>query len=324
MNMSERHKVQASAQADFYEEVESRMSMENRPVETTASETVVIEQPVSEMPAGARVDGAAQSGTAPQAESRRTLYRHPSEKMIGGVCGGLAEYFGWDPALVRVAWVLLTVMTSGGGLLAYLVLWGVLPVGSAAIGQVRPAAFNMNGQGFTLMAYSLITLGALWLLSNLGILPRLWEMFSGVVSVAFWPAVLVIIGLMLLRNSGRDLSLDWSNLRRRVKSEVGDKAPSREDVNSSLRQAREKFPLKRSRTDRIFMGVCGGIGRRLGVDANLVRLIWAAFSVGSVGMGVLIYILLGLFLPEEMPTELAPMGEARDVQIVDGTVNGSH
>lgn len=304
------------------------MNMENRPVETTAretGETVVVESPVNETPAmGAPVSETAQSESAPRAESQRTLYRHPSEKMVGGVCGGLAEYFGWDPALVRVAWVLLTVMTSGGGLLAYLVLWGVLPVGSAATGQVRPAAFNLNGQGFTFMAYGLITLGALWLLSNMGILPRLWEMFSGVLSVAFWPAVLVAIGLMLLRNSGRDLSLDWSNLRRRVKNEASERTPSREDLNSTLRQAREKFPLKRSRTDRIFMGVCGGIGRRLGIDANLVRLIWAAFSVGSVGMGVLIYILLGLFLPEDMPAELAPMGDAKNVQIVDGTVNGSH
>ncbi len=47
------------------------------------------------------------------------------------------------------------------------------------------------------------------------------------------------------------------------------------------------------------MGVCGGIGQKIGIDANLVRLVWAAFSIGSIGMGVLIYVLVGLFLPEE-------------------------
>ncbi|MCC6165909.1 MAG: PspC domain-containing protein [Caldilineaceae bacterium] len=84
-----------------------------------------------------------------------------------------------------------------------------------------------------------------------------------------------------------------------------------------MRQARQRFPLKRSRTDRIFMGVCGGIGRRLGIDANLVRLVWAAFSVGSIGMGVLLYVILGLLLPEAPVTEIAPYPAEQDIQVID-------
>jgi len=66
------------------------------------------------------------------------------------------------------------------------------------------------------------------------------------------------------------------------------------------------------------MGVCGGIGQRIGIDPNLVRLIWAAFSVGSIGMGVLLYVLLGLFLTQEQVTSVQPyVDDMQDVQVID-------
>ena len=49
------------------------------------------------------------------------------EKVLGGVCGGLAKYFNVDPVLVRVGWVVLTVLSMGFGILLYLLLWLVAP-----------------------------------------------------------------------------------------------------------------------------------------------------------------------------------------------------
>ena len=49
----------------------------------------------------------------------------------------------------------------------------------------------------------LIGLGALWLLTNVGILPRLFSVAWAVVGVLFWPALLIGAGYLLLRNSGR-------------------------------------------------------------------------------------------------------------------------
>ncbi len=57
----------------------------------------------------------------------KRLYRSREDKIIAGVCGGLAEYFGIDPVLVRVLIVLITLM-GGSGLLAYLILWVVVPL----------------------------------------------------------------------------------------------------------------------------------------------------------------------------------------------------
>lgn len=57
----------------------------------------------------------------------KLLRRSATERMIGGVCGGLAEYFDIDPTLVRVAYVLLTLFTAFSGVLAYIVLLIVMP-----------------------------------------------------------------------------------------------------------------------------------------------------------------------------------------------------
>ena len=54
------------------------------------------------------------------------LYRSRSEKLIAGVCGGLGEYFDVDPVLIRLLFV-VTALLSGVGLLAYVVLWVLVP-----------------------------------------------------------------------------------------------------------------------------------------------------------------------------------------------------
>lgn len=65
------------------------------------------------------------------------LTRSTTDKRLGGVAGGLAAYFGLDPTLVRVAWVVAGFM--GWGILAYIILWVVLPEGPAATPAVRIA-----------------------------------------------------------------------------------------------------------------------------------------------------------------------------------------
>ena len=58
----------------------------------------------------------------------KPLHRSRSDAMIAGVCGGLAEWLGWDPTVVRVAYVLLSLLlVAFPGLLVYLILWFVMP-----------------------------------------------------------------------------------------------------------------------------------------------------------------------------------------------------
>jgi phage shock protein PspC (stress-responsive transcriptional regulator) len=56
------------------------------------------------------------------------LRRSRRQRMLAGVCGGIAEWLGWDPAVVRVLYVAVSVLSVAfPGILAYLVLWVVMP-----------------------------------------------------------------------------------------------------------------------------------------------------------------------------------------------------
>lgn len=57
----------------------------------------------------------------------RRLYRS-NDRMLGGVCAGLADYFGLDPTLIRIGYLILSVLSAAfPGLLVYIILWIVIP-----------------------------------------------------------------------------------------------------------------------------------------------------------------------------------------------------
>ena len=66
------------------------------------------------------------------------LTRSETDRVIGGVAAGIAERFGFNSTLVRLAW-LASVFFGGLGILAYLIIWIVLPQGSAHIPAIRIA-----------------------------------------------------------------------------------------------------------------------------------------------------------------------------------------
>lgn len=67
----------------------------------------------------------------------KTLYRSNRDKMISGICGGLAEYFDMDPTIIRILWVVFTFATNGAGIVAYIVGMFIIPK--------KPYEFQSNG-----------------------------------------------------------------------------------------------------------------------------------------------------------------------------------
>ena len=57
----------------------------------------------------------------------KKLTRPQNNKMLAGVCAGIASYFGLDPTLIRIAYALLTVFTVFSGAIVYLLLWIIIP-----------------------------------------------------------------------------------------------------------------------------------------------------------------------------------------------------
>lgn len=64
----------------------------------------------------------------PKEEAERKLSRYKKGKMIAGVCSGMERFFGLDVSIIRVIFVVVTLLTSGIGGLIYLLLWLLLPL----------------------------------------------------------------------------------------------------------------------------------------------------------------------------------------------------
>lgn len=149
----------------------------------------------------------------------KKLYRSTTDKMLGGVAGGLAEYFGIDSTLVRVLFIII-VFLGGGGIIAYIILWIVVPQkpyelpkynfnqppseGSGSSNdttdQSRFDSFNISDGGIASsipqsnskqiwVAIVLIVIGGLLLLDNI---------FPGFDFDHYWPVILIGIGIGLL------------------------------------------------------------------------------------------------------------------------------
>jgi phage shock protein C len=151
------------------------------------------------------------------------LYRSRTDSMLGGVCGGLGQYLGIDPILIRLFLVLLTI-GGGSGVLIYLVLWIVIPLegeGAGAItttlstgademaaraqqlsSELGSAVRSPHPQAALIIGVSLLVLGVIYLLRNLGLPWIGWLDLS-----TLWPLLLIGGGVALILRRGQGVSL---------------------------------------------------------------------------------------------------------------------
>ncbi len=128
----------------------------------------------------------------------KRLYRSATNRMIWGVCGGLAEYFDLDPVLVRVIFVILALGSGGVGILPYIVLAIVTPF-RGVLTPITPEGIQQEElerspqesvRGAMVAGAILVALGFLFLLSNLGLF---WWFRWG----NLWPIILIAIGVVI-------------------------------------------------------------------------------------------------------------------------------
>ena len=113
----------------FMKDIEGRIALMLR--EKASAENLVTSGQVDEVLEGMGYAGylreeASQSYTYPYRSGYKRLYRHPSEKILGGICGGVAAYLNTDPVFIRILFVVLF-FGFGTGLLLYLIMWIVVP-----------------------------------------------------------------------------------------------------------------------------------------------------------------------------------------------------
>jgi phage shock protein PspC (stress-responsive transcriptional regulator) len=194
------------------------------------------------------------------------LERARAERILFGVCGGLARHLGLDPDLVRVAF-LLAVALNGVGWALYLAGYLLMP--EEAAGEAAPE--EPRDRGARTGGLLLVSLSVLAYLAGTG--------FEALIPWSWTRTWTLLIPLLLLVSGAL---LIWPRLR-----EAAGLSP-------------ESRP-KRSVSDRVLAGVAGGIAREAGMDPVLLRLAIVAATLLT-WITIPLYALLVVVLPEEDPT----------------------
>jgi phage shock protein PspC (stress-responsive transcriptional regulator) len=212
---------------------------------------------------------------------RKKLYRSRADRMIAGVCGGLAEYFNIDSTLVRLLWVLL-IIAGGTGILAYIIAIIIIPNNP---GQTEASSTRGKTNAGLLIGIALVLIGIFLLLERFDFF-YFWDVPWGVL----WAVLLILIGIAILVNRPKTEEQVDTNIQQET-STPGESAPVK---NITARR------LYRSRTDRKISGVCGGIAEYFDIDSSLIRIIWLLVTIGTgFFFGILTYILMIVVIPEE-------------------------
>jgi phage shock protein C len=151
----------------------------------------------------------------PQAPKQNKLYRSEDNKVLGGVAGGLGEYFDIDPVIARIIFILL--ILNGVGVILYLILWAIIPTKSKTdndsdetfkenVAEIRGKAKSFASDLQTKsgkenarvwLGIVIIIGGALLFFENLGI-------FNFLRFDRLWPLLLVALGIVLLTKKNQD------------------------------------------------------------------------------------------------------------------------
>lgn len=234
----------------------------------------------------------------------KRLYKSRTERMIDGVCGGLAEFFSLDVTLVRIAWVLLTLI-GGSGILLYIVAMIVMPVNPAPI-PVQASA-RSTGANAKFWGILLVVIGILWLLRNLDIPYYLhWWGFS-------WdyvlPVILIMAGVAFLYGGRSGMTKETEQPVQPAETgssePAGEPSPGEPSLDASQKAPEgatmESRPLRlcKSRLERKMFGVCGGIATYLNVDPTIIRILFVVAALASFGFMILLYIAMAIIMPNE-------------------------
>jgi phage shock protein C len=216
-------------------------------------------------------------------EPVKRLYRSRRQRIIAGVCGGIAEYFNLDPVIVRILWIIFT-LAGGGGLLTYIA-----------------ALFIME--------------------NNPSEAPPKQKPRHPSSQRAFWGTVLIVVGLVLMFSTFRWFYFPFFYIRWEIVFAsiliavgvaivlygiAGARAPAEPAAETETEKAKGEQPpetaakrLYRSRDSRIIFGICGGLGNYFNLDPVLVRIVWLLLSFFSGGAGFLVYLVLVFIIPEQ-------------------------
>ena len=190
----------------------------------------------------------------------KKLYRSQSNRMIGGVCGGIADYFVLDATLIRIIWIAISLL-GGFGLLIYVASLFIIPNNPDQSPGEAPESLIKDKNLF--WGSLLVIVGLFLILRQMGLFYTF--QFWHVPWQSVWAIVLIALGGILLYNRSKS-------------------GRTEEDENAEVKK------LYRSTEQKMVAGVCGGIAEYFKLDVSIIRILWVLATFITAGVGILVYI----------------------------------
>ena len=265
--------------------------------------------------------GTAANGTTPKStvteETSGQLLRNGNDKILGGVCSGLAHYLKIDPTVVRVLFAIITFGGFGAGVLIYIVMWAIIPA-QPLVSNIRKRLFRnpddkkLGGVASGLASYFNIPV---WIPRLIFLLPLLLGFFSSIFRHAFFPFdfepifvtggfggtlfityIILWIVLPIAQTPSEKLQMrgekiDVNSIRNAIHEEMGGVKDRMETVGSQIRTGAQRMGTEASDAAQRFttqmQPVSKGVGHAIGVLFKAFFLIIA----GIIGFALLMAVI---------------------------------
>ena len=222
--------------------------------------------------------------TEPRAKAHK-LYKSSTDRIVDGVCGGVAEYMSIDATVVRLVLVALSILSIGAGVILYIIGMAVIPSrpvsleSSTESEEQKPQ--SAGGATLTLvLGIIIVIIGVTLLFNYYGVMP-VGIAFSHLGRLAL-PIIFILVGGALLLG--------------RERGEVKKSDVESESVSAGV----EKKRLTRSVHDKKIAGVCGGLAAYMDVDPTIVRLACVVLAFASFGLALILYFACAFIIPKEV------------------------
>ena len=210
----------------------------------------------------------------------KRLVRTRDDSVLAGVCGGFGQYFNLDSALVRLLWVFFTIF-GGSGVLAYLVAVFIIPDESTAKDVTPRRLIDGFNDKTILWGVLVVLVGIILFFQHGDFINSIWR--------HFWNSGINVLLAMIIIGTG-----------------VYFLYQERQKISIMFGLGAE-MPLSLSDKDKQLAGVCGGIAKSIGMDSTIIRFFWVYGTIMSVGIGLILYFILALVLPNK-PAEVGQNG----------------
>jgi phage shock protein C len=194
----------------------------------------------------------------------KKLYRSQTDRMLAGVCGGISAYFELDSTLIRLL-ILTSAFIGGIGLIIYLSAILLVP-NNPDEEAVKEKQTDFDYK-FMIVGFILVTIGFFLLFKGFP-LAKIWYFFWQYA----WALFLIIGGIYLL-------------------------------FYQRVNRTSFTITIRKSVTNKMLGGVCAGLADHFQIDASIVRILWIIGTIITAGVGLLVYLILMIVMPEKTDTE---------------------